>query len=278
MSIVYLRGAFIPEDEATISPLDRGFLFGDGLYEVIPVYFGSCFGLTHHYERLVHSLGSCQIPLPFSYAEYSQIIESLLEQNTTTDYQKIYIHITRGESSGRNHTYEQLTPTVYIRVDEFQPKTETELLAGVQVGMREDTRWHRCDIKSTSLLANVLHIIEAKQLGYEEMILTRDNIITEGASSNIFIVKNGALFTPQATNKILHGITRKMVLESAKALSIPVHEADITTQELLAADEVWITSSTREIMPVARVEEHPLPSEYPMWQRIYAQYQSLYSV
>jgi D-alanine transaminase len=274
MPQVFLNGKFTPEIDAKISPLDRGFLFGDGVYEVIPVYNRQIFGMQQHLERLNSSLEATYIPNPYSYAKYQEILEQLITNNNFK-HQKIYLQITRGASNTRNHTPKKLQPTVYIRADELKPKTKNELTQGFKVITATDKRWDNCSIKATSLLANVLYAIEADKQQVEEVILHRDNIITEGASSNVFILKDKIIYTPKLDNCILAGITRDMVIKSAKQAGISIKEQTLTKDELLNADEVWISSSTREVMPIIQIDDIKLKKPSAVWDKIWTNFQQL---
>ncbi|MDC9714382.1 MAG: aminotransferase class IV [Gammaproteobacteria bacterium] len=274
--MVYLNGNFIKKNQASVSVMDRGFLFGDGVYEVIPVYQGKLFRLTAHLKRLQNSLDAIKIPSPHSNNEWLEILNQLLGYSQPLN-QSLYLQITRGSDTQRRHSFEALTPTVYIESSPLIPKTKQALKQGFSAITQTDIRWSRCDIKATSLLANVLYSQNAKENQVEEIILHRNDIVTEGATSNVFIIKNKTLFTHPSGAHILSGITRDLALESALACKLPINESVFSVDELLNADEVWISSSTREIMPITQIDNqlinHGKIGTY--WECVYNHYQQL---
>ncbi|MDC9726644.1 MAG: D-amino acid aminotransferase [Candidatus Thioglobus sp.] len=274
--MVYLNGEFLAKNQASISVMDRGFLFGDGVYEVIPVYNGNIFRLQEHLQRLQNSLDAIAVTNPYTNREWHDIFSQLLTHDLAPN-QSIYLQITRGADTQRKHSFESLTPTVFAELNPLTPKTKLELIQGFSAITQADFRWQRCDIKATSLLANIMYSQQAKQNQVEEVILHRDQSITEGATSNVFIVKNNTLFTHPTSPNILSGITRDLVLESAKACQLPIQEIAPTLDELLSADEVWISSSTREVMPITQVDDQPInQGKIGMhWSSVYDHYQSL---
>lgn len=275
--MVYLNGVFIAKNKASISVMDRGFLFGDGVYEVIPVYQGQIFRLDEHLGRLQKSLDSVKIPNPHTKNEWLEIFNQLLSHTQAADQSIIYFQITRGTDIQRKHSFDTLTPTVYIESNPLIPKTKEVLEQGFSVIIQADIRWLRCDIKATSLLANTLYAKNAEEHQVEEVILHRDNIITEGATSNVFIIKGNALCTHPIGVNILSGITRDLVLESADACNLSINELAFNIDSLLSADEVWISSSTREIMPITKINGQAINSgkvgQY--WECVYNHYQRL---
>ena len=274
--MVYLNGEFTPKNKASISVMDRGFLFGDGVYEVIPVYAGKIFRLYEHLQRLQNSLDAIQIQNPYSNNEWLDIFNRLLSFSSTAN-QALYLQITRGADVNRKHSFEALIPTVFVEANPLTPKSRTELETGFSAISQADFRWQRCDIKSTSLLANIIYSQQAKACHAEEVILHRDQLVTEGATSNVFIVKDSTLFTHPTGTNILSGITRDLVLESAKYCNLAIQEVAPTLTQLLSADEVWISSSTREVMPITKVDDqlinHGKVGEH--WLEIYNHYQTL---
>ncbi len=274
--MVYLNGDFIAKNKASISVMDRGFLFGDGVYEVIPVYNGKIFRLTEHLDRLQKSLDSIQITNPYSYDKWHNILTKLSSFSSKSD-QSLYLQITRGADTQRKHNFDDLTPTIYAEANPLIAKTKAQLEVGFSALTREDIRWHRCDIKSTSLLANILYAQEAKQHQVEEMVLYRNNEITEGATSNVFILKNNTLFTHPTGANILSGITRDLVISSAKACNLDIQETPFSLDNILQADGLWISSSTREIMPITLLDNQPINQGiiHPAWSCVYEQYQLL---
>ncbi|CAC9530034.1 D-alanine aminotransferase (EC 2.6.1.21) [uncultured Gammaproteobacteria bacterium] len=274
--MVYLNGEFIPKDQASVSIMDRGFLFGDGVYEVIPVYSGKIFRLDEHLKRLQNSLNSVQINNPYSAPEWSDILHQLLGLSTESN-QSLYLQISRGADISRKHSFESLTPTVFIESNPLMPKTKSELEMGFRAMSQPDFRWQRCDIKSTSLLANIMYSQQAKQNSVEEVILHRDSNVTEGATSNVFIIKSDTLLTHPTGKHILSGITRDLVLESAKHCHLNIEESTFTLDHLLMADEVWISSSTREVMPITQVDDRLINNGVigQHWSHVYDYYQGL---
>lgn len=256
MSSVYLNGEIVPHSEAKISAFDRGFLFADGIYEVVPIYNGMPFLFAAHMQRLARSLREVAIAQTLNPADWHAIIRQL-NSAEPLENSVLYIHITRGSEFPRNHLPSAgLTPTIMATLSPFTPPTGTA--DAVKVALFEDIRWLRCDIKSVSLLGNIMLKQQAHALGAVEPILHRAGQITEGASSNYFIVRDGALHTAPNNALILPGITREHVLKLARENGITVHEKAFSIADLYAADECFLCSSTREIMPVGYVDEHPI--------------------
>ncbi|ABL02225.1 branched chain amino acid: 2-keto-4-methylthiobutyrate aminotransferase [Candidatus Ruthia magnifica str. Cm (Calyptogena magnifica)] len=277
--MIFLNNEFIEKNQAHISVMDRGFLFGDGVYEIIPVYNNKIFHLNAHLLRLQASLDSVKIKNPYNLKEWYNILSKLLGFYDNKE-QSIYLQISRGVSDKRKYSFNDLTPTVYIESNPLLTKTKQALKAGFSAITQPDIRWHRCDIKSTSLLANVMYLQQAKEKNVEEIILYRDNQVTEGATSNVFIIKNNTLFTHPTSAHILSGITRDLVLKSARACHIPIKETSFSMNELNIADELWISSSTREIMPITKVDGKLINRGNigNIWNCIYDYYQSLKNV
>ncbi len=249
-SKVYLNGEYLPLNEAKISVLDRGFLFGDGVYEVMPVYKGHFFSFKAHIERLNHSLKRVSIDLLRTEKEWLTLLEPLIDK---TRHQYIYLHLTRGVAPKRDHAFPvEVTPTVFAMCSDIVPFTK--VASGVKAISLDDSRWELCDVKATTLLANVLLRQQAIDKGCAEAILIKDDYVTEGAASNLFAVIDGVLVTPPKNSEILAGITRQVILEIAKLNNIPVAEEKITFSALKTASEIWLTSSTREIVPVIELD------------------------
>lgn len=249
--IVYLNGQYLPLAEAKISVLDRGFLFGDGVYEVIPAYNGHLFRPEEHLQRLNNSLEGIRLPLPRSNAEWLEILNPLL--NPDEPDQSVYLQITRGAAPKRDHAFpENVVPTVFAMC------TPIKYFAGRDTGVKaitvEDNRWQLCQIKAITLLANVLLRQQAVDRGCDEALLIKNGCVTEGAASNVFAVFGGVLTTPPKDNSILPGITRDVIVEIAEREKIPVAEQPIPLEALNTASEIWFTSSTREILPVIEVD------------------------
>jgi D-alanine transaminase len=262
LPLVYLNGEFLPPERAMVSAFDRGFIFGDGVYEVIPVFGRRLFRLPHHLSRLDASLKEIRLPNPLSYVQWQDIFNRLIQANGHAD-QSVYLQVTRGVAP-RDHAFPpKTTPTVFAYAQPLKYSPAADIENGVAAITASDLRWSRCDIKAIALLANALLRQEAIDQGTAEAILLREGFVTEGAASNIFIVKNGELLTPPKGPFILPGITRDLVLELARTNRIPCAERVISEAELFAADEVWLTSSTKEILPITRLNGRTVGSGKP---------------
>ncbi|RRJ83060.1 D-amino acid aminotransferase [Aestuariirhabdus litorea] len=262
MSIVYLNGSYLPIEEARISPLDRGFLFGDGIYEVIPSYEGRMVGFGPHIDRMQNGLAALGIQLGWDHARWRELCDALIERNGGGNL-GIYLHVSRGADTKRFHAFpEGVEPTVFCMAFEIPlpQKADRTTAHGYKVSVGEDLRWKRCNIKSTALLGNVLHFQEGYAAGNNEILLfNADGFLTEAGACNVFIVKDGVVITPKLDNQILPGITRLMILDILrKDGSIPVEERDVSRDEVMNADEVWITSSSKEMAPVIEVDGKPV--------------------
>lgn len=274
-SKVYLNGDFVAADQAKISVFDRGFIFGDGIYEVIPVYGGHPFRLPQHLQRLQSSLGAVHIANPHSVEQWTGIIATLIDDIDAPD-QAIYLQITRGVAP-RDHAYPANTkPTVFAYSKALIYPNEVELSKGVSAITTADIRWRRCDIKATALLANVILRQQAVEQGAAEAILIRDDHITEGAASNIFVVKDNVIYTSPRNEQILPGITRDLVVELVNANAIECREASVPVELLRSADEVWLTSSTKELLPIVTIDNTDVGNGKPgpMHKRMFNLYQA----
>jgi len=230
VTTAYLNGAFLPLEEAHVSVMDRGFLFGDGVYEVIPVYGGQLFRLTHHLRRLQNSLDAVRISNPLPDEEWKNVLTELITRNTGSD-QAIYLQVTRGMAAKRDHAFPADTaPTLFAMSTPSPPPVDIESVTGIRAVTLEDIRWKHCNIKAITLLPNVLLRQEAIDAGTAEAILIKDGFAIEGAASNIFIVSNDMLITPANGPALLPGITRDLILELAATHSIPCREADIPVE------------------------------------------------
>jgi D-alanine transaminase len=252
--ICYLNGEFLPLAEARVPVLDRGFIFGDGVYEVIPVYARALFRLKEHLARLAYSLGSIRLANPHDDAAWRTLLRTLVDRNPWED-QSVYLQVTRGVAP-RSHEFPKssVAPTVLMIASPLKSPTAEQRARGVAVVTREDYRWRRCDIKSVSLLANCLLRQEAEDAGAAETLLIRDGWVTEASSCNVFLVKDGVIATPPKDNLILPGITYDLVLELAREAGMPADVRGVAATELASADEVWISSSTREVLPVTKID------------------------
>ena len=277
--MVYLNGNFIEKDKAFVSVMDRGFLFGDGVYEVFPSYNRKIIGLDSHLNRLQDGLDAISIKNPHTKNEWKDLINKIISFDPNNLNQAIYLQISRGSDENRKHTYGELKPTVYIQSSAINPREKSTLLNGLSAITREDIRWLKSNTKATSLLANTLYAQEAKNNDAEETILYRDGIVTEASSSNVFIVKSNCIYTHPKGPNILPGITREKVIECAKVNNITVNESSFTKEQLMNADEVWISSSTREIIPITIIDGIQISDGFagPIWSEVYDQYQSLKS-
>ncbi len=267
--LVYLNGEYLPLSQAKVPVLDRGFLFGDGVYEVIPVYGGKAFRLEEHLRRLEQSLSGIEMSDPLSSAAWAAIFDRLI---VGPEDQQIYLQITRGVAPKRDHAIPAgIAPTVFVMCAPIAPIP----LAGIKAITVTDIRWDRCNIKAITLLANVLLRQEAVEKGASEAILVREGSVLEGAASNILIVKNGVIITPPKGDTILPGITRDLVLELAKNQGLPTEERHISLGELRDADEIWMTSSTREILAVIELDGEPISggAPGPLWKTLQTAYQ-----
>lgn len=252
--VVYLNGQYVPLDEAKISVMDRGFLFGDGVYEVIPCYLGHLFHFQAHIDRLTASLAGIRMVNPYSTEQWLEIFKPLIDASQN---QYIYLQITRGVAPKRDHAFPENTqPTIFAMCNNIVP------FAGLETGVKaitlDDSRWQFCNIKATALLAHLLHRQTAVEEDCAEAILIKNGIVTEGAASNVFAVIDGVLITPPKSNSILTGITRDVILELAEKNNIPYREDNISLEQLKTASEIWVTSSTREIIAVVELDGQPV--------------------
>lgn len=276
MTIAYLNGVFQPLEKTFISATDRGFLFGDGVYETIPVYHEKPFRLEQHLQRLQRSLEAIQLFLDFKTIDLPNIIQELIKQNQNGKEQAIYLQVTRGNYFVRDHNFPSETkPTIFAYSFPATPKTFEELSLGITAITTDDLRWERCDIKAITLLPNVLARQQAIAEGAQEAIFIRNNLALEGCISNLFMVENNVIYTPPCNHHILGGITRDLILELAKQYNYLYQEKNITANELQNADEIWLTSSTREITPVVKLNENPIGGGQPgpLWFKMYKHYQ-----
>lgn len=251
--IGFLNGQFTPLSETLVPVEDRGFQFGDGVYEVIRTYGGAPFQAEAHLERLERSCRALSLPAPYSLQQWKASIRDGLARAAYSE-SKIYIQVTRGVAA-REHAFPpSIAPTAVMTVRELRPLDENAYRDGVTVMTVEDLRWGRCDIKSLNLLPNVLARQQAQRAGVFEALFVRDGQVYEGATSNIFLVRDGALITPPEDHRILSGVTRAVVLELARTDGRPVQERPVRLDELRAADELFLTGTTIEVMPVVRVD------------------------
>ncbi len=274
MPLVYLNGDYLPLEEARVSVLDRGFVFGDGVYEVIPVYDRRPFRLAEHLARLQASLEGIRLANPHTRAEWEGRILRIVEAAEWEDM-GVYLQVTRGPAP-RDHAFpKQLRQTVFIMASPLTAPPRALVEEGVCAVTAADNRWLRCDIKAIALLPNVLLRQLAADAGCAETILIRDGYLTEGAASNIFAVKDGVVLAPPKSNLMLPGITYDVVLEIARGQGIPVEVRPVAEAEVRAADELWLTSSTKEVMAVTRLDGRPVGEGRPgpVFRAMHAAYQ-----
>lgn len=272
--IVYLNGEFMALEQAHIPVLDRGFIFGDGVYEVVPVYSRHPFRLPEHLARLQHSLDGIRLANPMSDAEWTRLVHDIIERNAGDD-QSVYFQVTRGVAR-RDHAFpKNVKPTVFMMSSPLVTPAQTLVESGVHCITTTDYRWLKCDIKSVSLLGNCLLRQAAVDADAVEAVLFRDGYLTEASASNVFVVKNGILLAPPKNHLVLPGITYDVVLELAAANAIPFEIREISEQEVRTADEIWVTSSTKEVLAVATLDEGPVGSGKPgpVFRRIHQLYQ-----
>ncbi len=254
LPICYLNGQYLPLADARVSPLDRGFLFGDAVYEVVPVYGGRPFRLRQHLDRLDRSVAGIRMPAPMAHADWGRVCQELIARNSGCDAY-LYLQVTRGAEFGRNHAWpEVLAPTIFGYATALDAVSPRLLQTGVAAITAADTRWARRDIKSTSLLANVLLKKLSADAGAYETIMIEDGKLTEGSSTTVHAVKDGVIRTPPNGHHILPGTTRDVVTELAGRLGLPARSGDVTESELRQADEIWLAFATRGILPVTTLD------------------------
>lgn len=272
--IVWLNGSFLPAAEATVPVLDRGFIFGDGVYEVVPVFGAHIVRLDEHLLRLRQSLAAIYMESPYSDAEWRAVIDGLLERNPCGRDRSVYLHITRGVAPREHVTRKVQAPTVFAQCS---PIPDRVYEAGLSAITHADIRWQYCDIKAISLLPSVLLRERAKRAdGSSEAILLRDGLVTEGAASNIFVVADGVVRTPAKGRHLLPGVTRDLVVELLRQSGRGCMEAPVSEAELRAAGEIWMTSSTMGIAPITRLDGRPVGAGRPgpVWQAADRDYQA----
>jgi D-alanine transaminase len=275
LPICYLNGAFLPIGEARISPFDRGFLFADGAYEVMPVYAGRPFRFEHHCARLTRSLEALAMQDPLDAAGWREIIAKLLDANGRAD-QYIYWQVTRGAELGRNHApLPTLPPTVFAFAAPLPTTPPDVLERGLTCITAMDTRWARCDVKSVALLANVLLRQLAVDAGAAETILIKDGELTDASASAVHVIVDAELLTPPRSPRLLPGTTRSVIEELADRIGLTHRSARVTETDVREAEEIWLSAATREIVPVTRLDGRAVGSGAPgtHWRRMYAAFQ-----
>jgi len=269
MNQVYLNGKLLPIEQAQISVLDRGFLLGDGVYEVIPAFGGKLFRLEQHLQRLDNSLSAVRIPNPHNHSEWQKILQQLITSNDND--LSIYLQVTRGVAPKRDHAFpDKVIPTVFAMSNIIPEPDPATLEKGVNAITLDDIRWKRCDIKAITLLANVVLRQEAHDHNAAEAILIRDGQAMEGAASNLFIVSADTIYTPPKGPQLLPGVTRDLILELSREHCLTIEERNISEQSLNNAQEIWLTSSTKEILPVTQLNGNQVGNGRPgkHWQQM----------
>jgi len=270
-AIVFLNGSYLPMSEARVPVLDRGFIFGDGVYEVIPVYARGPFRMAEHLRRLQYSLDGIRLVNPHTDEEWRRLVLGLIDRCPHDD-QALYLQVTRGVAK-RDHAFPKgVRPTVFMMTNALSTPAPELLAEGAAAITAADNRWLRCDIKSTALLSNVLMRQLAVDAGAHETVMIRDGWLTEGSASNVFVVRDGVILAPPKSNLILPGTTYDVVLELAQANGMRAQIRPISEEELRGADEVWITSAMREVLAVTRLDGKPVGSGAPgeVFRRMHA--------
>lgn len=263
LPICYLNGTYLPLAEARVSPLDRAFLFGDAVYEVLPLYASRPFRLREHLDRLNRSLAGIRMPSPLSHTEWAELCRELVSRNSAGDGY-LYLQVTRGAEFGRNHAWpEGMKPTVFAYASALEPVPPSFVNQGVAAVTAADTRWARRDIKSTALLANILLKKLAVDADAFETIMLENGELTEGSSTTVHVIKDGGIYTPPNGQHILPGTTRDVVGELAARLKLRSDSRRITESELRAADEIWLAFATRGVLPVTMLDGVPVGNGNP---------------
>jgi D-alanine transaminase len=273
--IVYLNGQFLPIEEAKISVLDRGFVYGDGVYEVIPVYSRRPFRLPQHLVRLQHSLDGIRLANPHSEAEWTSIISELIARQPFDD-QGVYFQVTRGVAK-RDHTFPAgVAPTVFMMSNPLAVPTAEQVEKGVAVVTADDNRWQRCDLKTISLVGNVLMRQLAADAGAVETVMFRDGNLTEASASNVLVVIRGVIVAPPKDHLILPGITYGAAYEFAREAGLPFEIRTVSRAEVQVADEMWLSSSTKEVIAVTTMDGRPFASGTPgpVFRKMHALFQA----
>jgi len=254
LPICSLNGAFLPLEAARVSPLDRGFLFGDAVYEVVPVYGGRPFRLRQHLQRLDRSLDGIRMPPVMSHDAWAKLLLELIARNAAREAY-LYLQVTRGAEHGRNHAWPPgLTPTIFAYCTELEPLAAAMLERGVAAVTAEEIRWARRDIKSTALLGNILLKKLAADAAAFETIMLENGELTEGSSTTVHVLKGGVICTPPNGRRILPGTTRDLVMELAERLGVAARSTPVSAAELRAADEIWLAFATRGLLPVTTLD------------------------
>ena len=272
--ICYLNGEFLPLAEAKVPVLDRGFIFGDGVYEVVPVYGRTLFRLREHLARLAYSLRTIRIANPLDEGGWSKLLQTVVERNPWED-QSVYFQVTRGVAR-RDHAFpKDVAPTVFMMSNPLSTPSQELVEHGAAAVTAADDRWLHCDIKSISLIGNVMLRQLSADAGAVETILFRNGRLSEASASNVFVVRGGVILSPAKSNLILPGITYDVVVELAAAAQLPLEFRDLTEAEVRSADEVWVTSSSREVLAIVTLDGKPVGAGKPgpVFRQVYRLYQ-----
>jgi D-alanine transaminase len=271
---VYLNGVFGPIEDAKISVLDRGFIYGDGVYELVPVYKRQPFRLPHHLARLQRSLDGIRLANPHTDAEWESLIREIIARQAF-DNQGVYFQVTRGIAK-RDHAFpKDATPTVFMMSNPLATPSAAQVESGVAVVTAEDNRWRRCDLKTISLVGNVLMRQLAADANAIETVMFRDGWLTEASASNVLVVIGGKIVAPPKDNVILPGITYDATVEFARAGNLPFEMRPVTREEAMAAEEMWLSSSTKEVLAITTVDGKPFAGGKPgpMFRKMHALFQ-----
>jgi D-alanine transaminase len=272
--MIFLNGRYMPIEQATVPVLDRGFIFGDGIYEVVPVYSRVPFRLDEHLARLERSLAEVRIANPYSRAQWREIVAKIVAAQPFED-QGVYFQVTRGVAK-RDHAFPKgVAPTVFMMANPLVTPAKELVEKGAEAVSALDYRWQRCDIKSISLIGNCLLRQVSAEVGAAETILFRDGRLTEASASNVFVVKAGVIRTPSKSNLILPGITYDVVVELAASAGLPLEFVEVTEAETRAADELWVTSSSKEVLAIVTLDGKPIGEGRPgpVFRHMYRLYQ-----
>ena len=273
--IVYLNGEFLPLAEARIPVLDRGFIYGDGVYEVIPAYHRAPFRMPQHLKRLQYSLDGIRLANPMDDAAWDALVRELIARQAFDD-QAVYLQVTRGVAK-RDHAFPKgATPTVFMMSNPLPLPTREQVEKGVAAVTAEDNRWHRCDLKTISLVGNVLMRQRAADVGAAETVMFRDGWLTEASASNVLVVRGGTIVAPPKDQQILPGITYDAAVEFAREAGLPIEIRPVRREEALSADEMWLSSSTKEVLAITTLDGQPFGGGVPgpVFRRMYAVFQA----